>query len=157
MSEGDEDSPQTIRHRKCFIPCRSGADDEDSCHDMQCCIDEHDHDEDDDGHSHHGGHSHHHQREKSNSHFESTSFNNSSLSSAVGVLAGPSRLKSESMNNHLDMSMDSMNVSGRHEGGGSGAGASLNISNNSNGLGGGRDEDDSEDDEEIHAELRPMI
>lgn len=186
--DGDIDSPQTIRHRKCFIPCRSSNDDEDcECHDMQCCQDEHDHDHDHDddddddldeghsGHGHsHGGGSHSHSRSRGGA--DSTSFMNaSSLSNAQslssfggGIVGGSviaSRLRSDSLNNHLDISLDSVSISNKQDstsrGGASGGEPSINLSNKSGGggnMGGFESEDLSDDDEaQGQAELRPMI
>lgn len=160
--EENVENLQTLRLRKCFIPCRGNDDEDCHCHDKQCCRDEdehdHDHDEDDDD-----GHGHSHNHGGNSSQFESTSFNSfanvQSLSSVGGGLGCSSRLKSESLNNHLDISLDSINISNRKDS--HGGATSVNISNNGSGFGGailgGDTESDEDDDEQGRAELRPMI
>lgn len=150
MNDGEVDSPQTTRRKKCFLPCRCEDDD---CHGRRCCNDEedehdHDHDLDDEVvHFHH--HTHRHRRDYSQTSTTTTSPSNvqspCSTSLQSGGQAGRAS-KSDSLNNHLDLSQ---------EGGDSiqNPGGSTTFAASST-----HDEsDESSDEEQVQAELRPMI
>ncbi|ODN00619.1 Zinc transporter 10 [Orchesella cincta] len=147
MTEGEVESPQSIRRRKCFLPCCSA---EEECHEMQCCNDEeddHDHDDehDDDDHDHSHGHSHCHATSSVGKDSFSqcgSSINNSSLnvqSLSSGRRAQVGVPKSESLNNHIDLVDISLDDAKSHRGTDGG------------------ESDDLSDDEQVNAELRPMI
>ncbi|CAL8110928.1 unnamed protein product [Orchesella dallaii] len=167
MTEGEIESPQTIRRRKCFLPCCS----DDECHDMQCCKDDDDdhdhddHDEDEHDHSHSSAHGHSHRHAHSSVGKDSfsqcgSSINNSSLN-VQSLLSGRGGghvgvFKSESLNNHIDLvdiSLEEPFPANKSE---KSFGSQGGI-HESQGGADGAESDDLSDDEQVNAELRPMI
>lgn len=181
MNDGEVETPQTIRRRKCFLPCCP----EEDCNDMKCCKDENDHD-DHHGHSHsHGlemssvrrsghGHSHGSSSSQTGSHQNVQHSPTSLPGSSIGGFSGgiiergsisgrEVQATSLSLNNHLDISsLDSVGLSNKDaniNNTSSGSGASGSGSQNNNAILRPDEDDSDSDDDDAHeqAELRPMI